>query len=225
HRSATRSRGAGSSGADRPPGTPVAERPRTDRAASPPLHVAGSGSEVSLGQLLEHGLVELGLVEELLQPRGLALELLEPLRVARLHAAVLGDPAVPGRLRDLQMSADLGELGPAGEELVALGELADDLVWRVPPTLGHGCCPPAPASGHGLVQHLADYVAVSSPYRAHIQLIAELAAITGEDDEEPPQPGVVPAEWVQQRCVGQARLVGDDAPCGGVEVISGRGRW
>src|SRR5690606_34524516 len=139
-----------------------AGRPRTDRAASPLLHVAGSGSEVSLGQLLEHRLVELGLGQELLQSGVLALELLEPLRVARLHAAVLGDPAVPGRLRDLQMPADLVELGPAGEELVALGELADDLVGRVPPTLGHGCCPPAPSWGNGLAQHLDHYEGISS---------------------------------------------------------------
>jgi hypothetical protein len=32
------------------------------------------------------------------------------------------------------MPADLVELGPAGEELVALSELADDLVRRMPPT-------------------------------------------------------------------------------------------
>lgn len=55
----------------------------------------------------------------LLQPGVLTLELLEPLGVVGIHPAVLRDPALPGRLSDLQM--------PTG-----LGELADDLVGRVP---------------------------------------------------------------------------------------------
>ena len=75
--------------------------PEPFAAASPRRGGDGSGSEVSLGQLLEHRLVELGLGQELLQPGVLALELLEPLGVVGLHAAVLGDPAVPGRLGDL----------------------------------------------------------------------------------------------------------------------------
>ena len=87
---------------------------------------------------LEHRLVELGFGQELLQPGVLCLELLQALGVTRLHAAVLGQPAVPGRLGDLQVPADLVEFGPAGQELVAFGELADDLVGGMPPTFGHG---------------------------------------------------------------------------------------
>src|SRR3546814_3556239 len=79
-------------------------RPRTGRTASRQLHACGSGSEVSLCQLLEHRLVELSFSEELLQPGVLALELLEPLRVVGLHAAVLGEPPSPGRLRDLELA-------------------------------------------------------------------------------------------------------------------------
>jgi hypothetical protein len=44
---------------------------------------------------------------------------------------------MPSRLGGLKMTTDVVELGARREKLVALGELADDLVGRVPPTLGH----------------------------------------------------------------------------------------
>ena len=94
----------------------------------------GSGSEVSLSQLLEHRLVELRLGQELLEPDVLTLELFEALGVAGLHAAVLGHPAVPGGVGDLEMSTHFVESGATGQELVAFGELADDLVGCVPPS-------------------------------------------------------------------------------------------
>src|SRR3546814_5183955 len=100
-------------------------RPRTGRTASRQLHACGSGSEVSLCQLLEHRLVELSFSEELLQPGVLALELLEPLRVVGLHAAVLGEPPSPGRLRDLELAAHPLEIHATSEKLLAFGELAD----------------------------------------------------------------------------------------------------
>ena len=46
---------------------------------------------------------------------------------------LLGKPAVPRRLSDLQVAAHLVEFLAGGEEFVALGELADDLVRRMPP--------------------------------------------------------------------------------------------
>src|ERR687884_297885 len=67
--------------------------PRTAAAAHPPHAGGGPGSEVSLGQLLEHRLVQLRLREQLLQPGVLTLELLQPLRVVRLQPAVLGELA------------------------------------------------------------------------------------------------------------------------------------
>src|SRR5881392_4257078 len=94
--------GAGSSDAGRRPCTPFVERPRTDRPGPPRRPGDDSGSEVSLGDLPQHRLVQLGLGDELLQPGVLDLEVLEPLRVVRLHAAVLRDPAVPGRLGNLE---------------------------------------------------------------------------------------------------------------------------
>ena len=55
--------------------------------------------------------------------------------LAGFHAAVLGKPAMPRRLSDLQVPAHLGEFLARREEFVALGELADDLIRRMPPAL------------------------------------------------------------------------------------------
>ena len=71
----------------------------------------------------------------LLQPGVLRLEFLEPFRVRGFHAAVLGEPTMPRRLRNLQMPAHLVEPGPATKQLVALGKFADDLIRRMPPAL------------------------------------------------------------------------------------------
>jgi hypothetical protein len=53
------------------------------------------------------------------------------------------------RLGDLQMTAHLLQRLPGGELLVVLGQLADDLIRRVPPALPcHGAAdPPCPFSG------------------------------------------------------------------------------
>ena len=59
----------------------------------------------------------------------------EAFGIVGLHTAVLGNPAMPRRLSDLQMPAHLVEFLAGSEELVALGELADDLIRRVPPAL------------------------------------------------------------------------------------------
>jgi hypothetical protein len=94
-------RAVGSIGAGQRPDMRAVGRPRTARAASQRRGGDGSGSEVSLRDLLEHRLVQLGLGQELLQSGVLDLELAEPLGVVGLHPAVLGDPAMPRRLRDL----------------------------------------------------------------------------------------------------------------------------
>jgi hypothetical protein len=46
----------------------------------------------------------------------------------------------------------------------------------------------------------------SPPYRADVQLVAELQAIAGnEGDEEPPAPGTVPADWVDSAVCDERR--------------------
>jgi hypothetical protein len=51
-----------------------------------------------------------------------------PLGVVGLQPAVLGPPAMVGRLRDLQVLGDLGHLAALGQQPVGLPELADDLL-------------------------------------------------------------------------------------------------
>ncbi len=64
-------------------------------------------------------------------------------------------------------------------------------------------------------QRTGTFVECLAYYRADIHVIAELAAIMGDEgDNEPPAPGVVPNEWVDQRCVGRAVLSGDYADVG-----------
>ena len=59
------------------------------------------------------------------------LELPQLLRVVRLHAAKLTLPTVPGRLGDLQVTADLGQVFDLVEQFVALGDLANYLFGGV----------------------------------------------------------------------------------------------
>src|ERR687891_308907 len=111
---------------------------RSDRRARPLPAGVAPGSEISLRQLLEHRLVQLGLGEELLQPGILRLELPKPLRLICLHAPVLVPPAVPARLRHLEIAEHLGEVLAPVEQTVPLTQLADDLLGRVTVTLHRG---------------------------------------------------------------------------------------
>ncbi len=85
--------------------------------------------------LPQHVFVQLGVRQQPLEAGVLTLEFLESFRVVGLHPAVLGDPAMPRRVGDLQVTADLVEFLAGPEELVALGQLADDLIRRMPPAL------------------------------------------------------------------------------------------
>jgi hypothetical protein len=59
-------------------------------------------------------------------------------------------------------------------------------------------------------QRVGTFVECLASFRPDLQVVAELAAIAGEaGDDEPIAPGVVPREWVDQRCLGSAALVGD----------------
>ncbi len=103
-----------------------ARRPRTVHTASLPRGAYGAGSEVSRRDLLEHVDIK-GLVgDQLLESGVLGLEFFEAVGVIGFHAAVLGHPAMPGRLGDLQMPAHLGQFLPRPEQLVALGQR---MIW------------------------------------------------------------------------------------------------
>ncbi len=70
-------------------------------------------------------------------------------------------------------------------------------------------------------QRVATFVECLAYYRADLEVVAELQAIAGEEgDEEPPAPGTVPPDWVEQRCVGRAALVGDYADVGHHESLA-----
>src|SRR5579862_5741240 len=110
----------------------VAGRPRSVPAGDRPPAGVAPGSEVSLRQLLEHVDVERLVSDELLQPRVLALEFLEPLRLVGLHPAVLRTPTIPAALGDLELPQHVGEFLALVQQPVALAQLAHDLLRRVP---------------------------------------------------------------------------------------------
>ena len=70
-------------------------------------------------------------------------------------------------------------------------------------------------------QRLATFVECLAYFRLDIEALADLEAIVeDEDDDEPPAPGVVPREWIDQRCVGTARLVGEYVDVGHHESLA-----
>src|SRR5215211_6006811 len=109
--------------------------PRSGPAGAPRPCGAAPGSEVSLGQLLEHVDVQRLVGDQPLEPGVLGLQLLEPLGRTGLHPAVLGPPAVPGRLADLQRPQDLGQVLAVVEQPLALADLPDCLLRGVPVSL------------------------------------------------------------------------------------------
>src|SRR6266536_1948064 len=124
----------------------------------------GPGSPVSPVEFLKHVDVEQLIGHDLLQPSVLPLQLLEPLGTVGFHTAVLGHPPVPGRLGDLQVFAHLGQALALPDQLLALKQLADDLLRRVPATRTHLVIhPPAPPWGIGLSQQVDPSTGTQSP--------------------------------------------------------------
>src|SRR6476661_2176439 len=115
--------GASWNGGCPPPCRPGVRTPRTGRAAPSRRRACDSGSEVSRRDLLEHVDVQSLVGDQLLEPGVLGLEFLEPFGLVGLHAAVLGKPAMPRRLRDLQMTAHLAEFLAGPEELLPSASL------------------------------------------------------------------------------------------------------
>ena len=98
------------------------------------------GSEVSLSEILEHRLFQLGLRQKLLEPGVLLVQLSQPPDFLCLHPAVLLPPAVVGMLRHCDGAADIDDGLALGDQLLDGLELADDLLSRVPGAF-HGRVP------------------------------------------------------------------------------------
>src|SRR4029450_13160857 len=89
--------------------------------------------------------------------------------VVGLEPAVLGSPAVIGRLADLQLLGHLRHVLALGQQPVSLPELADDLLGGVAASL-HGVLLPIGAVGLSLVHHPCSrpeprWVVLSGPCR------------------------------------------------------------
>jgi hypothetical protein len=69
-------------------------------------------------------------------------------------------------------------------------------------------------------QRLATFVECLAYFRPDVEVIAELVEITDDDDAGPRGAGIVPKEWIEQRCTGTARLVGDYVDIGHHETLA-----
>ena len=137
-------RSRGRSFAPLPSSVPVGPGRRSPRrpagAPTTSASIASREQRASPSEPVEHRLVELGLGRQLLQV----------LRLVRLHRIELVPPAVIDRLGDLEMTIDLRDGLTVCDQFVGLGELVDDLLVAVMtslymckcslPILGHRSC-------------------------------------------------------------------------------------
>jgi len=100
------------------------------------------GSEVSIGEILEHRLVELCFRQKPSEPGVLFLKLAKPFGLFCLHSAVELPPAVVGGLGDLENLAGIRNCLALIKQLINRFELADDLLGYVPGAF-HGEVPSA----------------------------------------------------------------------------------
>jgi 2'-hydroxyisoflavone reductase len=141
-----------------------ARRPESQLAGAARPCASAPGLEVSPGHLFQHVDVE-GLAGHYpLEALVLLLELLEPLGVLALHTAVLVVPAVPGGRGDFQVARYLGHFLAFGQELLALGYLAYDLLGGVMASLHVAAYLPQ-SWGVGLSQRVDHYRGVRSARR------------------------------------------------------------
>src|SRR5579885_2351747 len=121
-----------------------------------------SAAATFLGGLLEHLLVQGQLGGEALEAGVLRLQLLKPLGLVGLEAAVLVAPAVQGLLAGAEALADLGDAQALGQVGLGLAQLGDDFFSRVPL---HGSFP-GPAGPQRLSYHLNQFLGSRSPWPA-----------------------------------------------------------
>src|SRR4051812_3749264 len=114
---------------------PAAQTAPGARAASAPPGVCATGSPVSLRDLLQSLILKQLIRDDPLQPRVPALELLQPLRILSLQAAVLLPPTMQRLLGYLQLLRDRGDLLTLPKQPIGLTQLPDDLLRRMPAML------------------------------------------------------------------------------------------
>ena len=95
-------------------------------------YVFFQSSEVSLGKILEHRLLQLGLSQKLFVVGILLLQLGQSADFPGMHAPILLFPAVASRLRHLDDAAVVSDRLPLGDQLLSDFELAKDLHRYVP---------------------------------------------------------------------------------------------
>ena len=122
--------GAECCGSDPPTRRHGAGSPGIDPSEHARLYGGVPGSEASLGELLEHCLVELSVIKKPLEEFGLGC----------FHPSVKLLTAVIGRGRHLQDRTDIGEALALVEQLLSSAQLADDLFGCVALAL-HGASP------------------------------------------------------------------------------------
>ena len=132
--------GAGSCGAAPPPDIKSVQKPGNDHAEPSRLCGDAPDSEVSLGKILEHRLLQLGFCQKLFEPGVFLPQLSHPSGLLGLHAPILLPPAVVGRLRHLHDMAYVGNGLAVGDQLFGGFELADDQ-FRCVPGAFHGRVP------------------------------------------------------------------------------------
>src|SRR5262249_35586690 len=108
-----------------------ARRRRSAPGGSAPPAGAAGRSPLFLGDLLEQLLVQGQVGDQALEPGVLGLQLLEPLGLVLLEAAVLVAPAVQGLLANAEALADLGDVQPLRQVSLGLAQLGDDFFSRV----------------------------------------------------------------------------------------------
>src|SRR3989304_2452761 len=111
---------------------PGAPTPPASLAPLAPPPGGAPGSPFSLQRFLQDLLGQGLFGHQLLEPYVLDLQLFESLGLVGLHAPVLVPPAVEGRLRNLQLLANLSDTLALGKHPIRLPKLADDLLRTVP---------------------------------------------------------------------------------------------
>jgi len=87
-----------------------------------------TSSGASLGKAFEHGLLQLGFCQKLFETGVVVLQLSQPLGLLGLYPAVLLPPAVVGRLRHNDDTADVGDGLALGNQLLGGFELTGNLL-------------------------------------------------------------------------------------------------